>query len=249
MSLLSKNLAVGIIAGLTVGLILGYIVTPKGVDPSGFERQINELKKQIENLQGQLESKDKQISNLQSQIADYNDKISILQSQTKTKDAQISNLQSQISDLTEDLNELQKSYDSLLQKYNRLKSNYSSLLNTLNIIDAKDLHRVENFTINSGETLRYEYDVGYGIIWIIEFSLNIRHDGTRWECFIGWRQGEQGGIAGGSGITIKQKISSVSGTVSTEILDEGDALYIRTNIQPSVSYFSRTADAMLLKNP
>ncbi|RLI42360.1 hypothetical protein DRO69_10460 [Candidatus Bathyarchaeota archaeon] len=249
MSLLTKNLAVGIIAGLTIGLILGYIVTPKGVDPSEFERQINELEEQIENLQGQLESKDEQISYLQSQIADQNDKISILQSQAKTKDAQISNLQSQISDLTNDLNELQKSYDSLLHEYNSLKDSYSSLLNTLNIIDAKDLHRVENFTINSGETLRYEYDVGYGIIWIIEFSLNIHYSGTRWEWSIGWRQGEQGGLVSAGGTTIEQKISSVSGTVSTDIFDEGDALFIRTNIDTSVSYFSHAGSGRLLKNP
>jgi len=221
MSLLTKSLAIGIIAGLTIGLMLGYIVTPKGVDPSKFERQISELKEQIESLQSQLESKNSQISSLQSQV----------------------------KDLTEDLNETKKRYDSLLHEYNSLKDSYSSLLNTLNIIDAKGLHRVENFTINSGETLRYEYDVGYGIIWIVEFSLSIHHDGTRWECFIAWRQGDRGGLVGGSGITIKQKISSVNGTVSTEIFDEGDTLFIRTNIDTSVSYFSRVGSARLLKSP
>ena len=221
MSLLTKSLAIGIIAGLTIGLMLGYIVTPKGVDPSKFERQISELKEQIESLQSQLESKNSQISSLQSQV----------------------------KDLTEDLNEIKKRYDSLLHEYNSLKDSYSSLLNTLNIIDAKDLHRVENFTINSGETLRYEYDVGYGIIWIVEFSLKIRHDGTRWECFIAWRQGDRGGLVGSSGITIKQKVSSVNGTVSTDIFDEGDTLFIRTNIDTSVSCFSRAGSARLLKNP
>jgi len=221
MSLLTKSLAIGIIAGLAIGLMLGYIVTPKGVDPSKFEQQISELKEQIKSLQSQLESKNSQILNLQSQV----------------------------KDLTEDLNEIKKSYDSLLHEYDSLKDSYSSLLNTLNIIDAKDLHRVENFTINSGETLRYEYDVGYGIIWIVEFSLNIHHDGTRWVWSIAWRQGEQGGLVSSGGITIKQKISSVNGTVSTEIFDEGDTLFIKTNIDASVSYFSHAGSARLLKNP
>jgi len=249
MSLLTKSLAIGIIAGLTIGLMLGYIVTPKGVDPSKFERQISELKEQIESLQSQLESKNSQISSLQSQVKAKDAQISNLREQLESKNSQISSLQSQVKDLTEDLNETKKRYDSLLHEYNSLKDSYSSLLNTLNIIDAKGLHRVENFTINSGETLRYEYDVGYGIIWIVEFSLSIHHDGTRWECFIAWRQGDRGGLVGGSGITIKQKISSVNGTVSTEIFDEGDTLFIRTNIDTSVSYFSRVGSARLLKSP
>jgi len=63
-------LAIGVIAGLAIGLLLGYVVTPKGVDPSKFERQISELKEQIKSLQSQLKSKNGQILNLQSQVID-----------------------------------------------------------------------------------------------------------------------------------------------------------------------------------
>lgn len=227
----NRKLVSSIIISLIMGFTFGYMIM-----------LIPEFNPKIGQLKGQIKE-------LQSQILEQNNTIETLKSYLELKDKQISNLQVNVSNLSYHLNELQKNYTLLLQKYNDLNNSYSSLLNTLNIIDVKGLHRVENFTINSGETIRYEYDVGYGIIWIIELSLNIRHDGTRWECYISWRQGENGDLVSGCGITLSQVISKVSGIISTDIYDQGDSLLIKTSVNPEISYFSRTGIARLLKNP
>jgi hypothetical protein len=155
----------------------------------------------------------------------------------------------QIDDLEEQISDLQEEYDQILLNYQELNESYNLLLNTLNIIDAKNYSRTVELFLIVGETQRYEYDVGYGILWIIELSLKSDTAGTRYTCMISWRQGEQGGVVSGGGITISHAYNSINGTISTEIYDEGNSLFISSYVDTNVSEFDWDGSGRIPKNP
>jgi len=89
-----KNIAIGFIAGLVIGLIFGYAIT--GSNTSKLEQQIGQLEEQVKDLQNQLTSKDNQNLELQNQLADKETEISDLQSQISILQNQLGELQSQL---------------------------------------------------------------------------------------------------------------------------------------------------------
>lgn len=142
---------------------------------------------------------------------------------------------------------LEAKFDELESSFSKLKNDYRGLLKTVGIIDAKNYSRTEGFELLAGQNQRYEYDVGYGIIWVVDVSHTYK-GGSRFTCHIGWWQGEQGGEVSGGSDTLEQQLPGVTGTVSTYIHDEGDVLFIRTNvIIPDVPRFSREGSGRLLK--
>jgi len=217
-----------IVICLMIGALAGYFYS--GMISSS---QINELQSEVEDLQNQLDSH---------------------QSELDRKNAQISSLQSQMSELETDYTNLeqnhanlQNTFDVLLQDYNILGDSYSQLLNTLDIMDARNLSRTEEFQLGIGHSLKFDYDIGYGIIWTIDITLTY-HGGTRFICYISWREGEQGGVVSGSAITVEQTLSGINGTISTEIFDEGDAFFIYTVVLTNIQGFNRDGSARLLKS-
>jgi len=155
----------------------------------------------------------------------------------------------QIDDLEEQVSNLQEENDQITQNYQELNDSYNSLLNTLSIIDAKNLSITTELILNVGDIQRYEYDAGYGILWIIELSLKNDTSGTRYTCMISWRQGEQGGVVSGGGMMIYHAYSYINGTISTEIYDEGSSLYIISYVDTNVSEFDWNGSGRIPKNP
>lgn len=138
------------------------------------------------------------------------------------------------------VNELESSLE-------KLENDYRGLLTTMRIIDSKNYSKTEEFEIPAGQTIKYEYDVGYGIIWVVDISFT-HHGGSRFECYISWWQGEQGGLVSGGSYTLEQFFPSIIGTVSTNIYDEGDVIFIRSKVNvPDVPRFSRDGSGRLLK--
>ena len=91
------RLAVGIMAALVIGLVIGYAASlPSIVD---LERRISEVEAQVANLQDDIDDRNTVIANLQSQIAQKESQISVLQSEVQNKGTQIEDLQSQMSGL------------------------------------------------------------------------------------------------------------------------------------------------------
>jgi len=68
MSFSKKDLAVGTIIGLIVGVVAGSFVAPAGVDTTELEKGVNELEEQVKTLTIAINQKNSQISNLQSQV-------------------------------------------------------------------------------------------------------------------------------------------------------------------------------------
>jgi hypothetical protein len=183
----------------------------------------------------------------QSPIAGYKEEVDRLKTENldiREKKAQLLEeniaLQDQLKGIKESLNDLESSLE-------KLDNDYKGLLSTLSILDAKNCSRAEEFELLPGQTQRYEYDVGYGIIWVVEIS-HTYSSGSRFGWHIGWWQGEQGGEVSGGCDTIEQQLSKVTGTVSTQVYDEGDVLFIRSNINiPEVPRFCRDGSGRLLK--
>ena len=136
---------------------------------------------------------------------------------------------------------------NLEQKHDALKNDYTLFLTTHDITDVKNKSRMEAFTLFPGETVNYEYDVGYGILWCIELMYS-SSSGTRFENSISWRQGEFGGIVSSGTRTIEQQVFNITGTVSTEVYELPSTIMVRTVINVSQHpEFCRTGVAELSK--
>ena len=81
-------------AGLVIGLILGYAIT--GSNTSKLEQQIGQLEERVKDLRNQLTSKDNRILGLQNQLADKETEISDLHNQISILQDQLDELQSQL---------------------------------------------------------------------------------------------------------------------------------------------------------
>jgi len=89
-----KNITIGFMAGLVIGLILGYAIT--GSNTSKLEQQIGQLEERVKDLRNQLTSKDNRILGLQNQLADKETEISDLHNQISILQDQLDELQSQL---------------------------------------------------------------------------------------------------------------------------------------------------------
>ena len=105
MSFSTKVLAVGIIIGMLIGLVSGYVAMPR-VDIDEFEQRIDELEDRINNLQNDVDNKNTQIATLQAQISEKDSEITDLENQIDEKNAQISSLHSQIANLESEIDDL-----------------------------------------------------------------------------------------------------------------------------------------------
>jgi len=183
----------------------------------------------------------------QSPIAGYQENIDRLEAENLDIREKKSQLLEENIALQDQLEGVKESFNDLESSLEKLDNDYKGLLSTLSILDAKNYSRTEEFELLPGQTQRYEYDVGYGIIWFVEIS-HAYHSGSRFACDIGWRQGEQGGLVSGGCVTIEQQLSKVTGTVSTQIYDEGDVLFISSNVNiPEVPRFCWGGSGRLLK--
>ena len=245
-----------LIIGILFGAIAGYVGSNQIHKPqidnltaeinTSLAREIS-VQQEHDSLLEQYETLSGQYDDLLEQhfyeISEQYEELSSMRAEQEELMEEIAELRllaQAVIDLEVQLNELESSLG-------KLENDYRGLLTTLSIIDAKNYSITEGFEIPAGQIIKYEYDVGYGIIWIVDISFT-HHGGSRFECYISWRQGEQGGLVSGGSYTLEQLFPSIIGTVSTNIYDEGDVLFIRSNVNvPDVPRFSRDGSGSLLK--
>ena len=119
-SLSIKGLGLGAIAGLIIGIAVGYAVTPQ-VDVTPFEQRISDLEEQVADLQSEIDNRTLQIADLQTQISEKDSEISELQSQIETKDNQMAALQSQVSEKNSQIAALQNQISQLQSQVEELE--------------------------------------------------------------------------------------------------------------------------------
>jgi hypothetical protein len=92
-----RNLAVGLIVGLLLGVISGYAVQLQTIAEKN--NLISDLETQASNLQSQIDSKNTELSNLQADLDDSESQVSSLQSQL----SEMTSLRSQVTSLQNQL--------------------------------------------------------------------------------------------------------------------------------------------------
>jgi len=238
MVLQTEYAVAGFIIALLMGTGVGYFVGQSPI--AGYKEEIDEL--ETENLH---------LKELKSQLLEENIAFQDLMEEVNESLTQCSHNYEELQEDYVTLNEkhinLEDDFNQLESSLEILENNYRGLLTSMRIIDAKGYSRTEEFDLPAGQTLRYEYDVGFGIIWVVDISFT-HHGGSRFECYISWWQGEQGGLVSGGSDTLEQSLLSITGTVSTDVYDEGDVLFIRSKVNvPDIPRFSRDGSGRLLK--
>jgi len=238
MVLKTEHAMVGIIIALLVGTGSGYIY---GQSP------IAEYKEDIDRIEAENLGIRESYDTLHSDHVKLTSEYSNLTAEKDTLAKILSLLERKYESLQNSHSSLESSFNELESSLEKLENDYRGLLTTLSILDAKNYSRTEEFELPAGQTLRYEYDVGFGIIWVVDISFT-HHGGSRFECYISWWQGEQGGLVSGGSDTLEQSFPSITGTVSTDVYDEEDVLFIRSKVNvPDIPRFSRDGSGRLLK--
>jgi len=119
-SLSIKELGLGIVVGLIIGIAVGYVVTPK-VDITPFEQRISDLEGEVTNLQDDLENRSMQITDLQTQVSEKDSQIDRLESEIETKDDQLTALHLQITQKSSQIASLQNQMSQLESQVEELK--------------------------------------------------------------------------------------------------------------------------------
>jgi len=232
MVLKTEHAVVGIIIALLVGIGTSYIYVQ------------NLSRDQISSLEGRNDVLQNTVNGLEIELADVTESLVQSNEDRDSVESNYNELQEDYVILNGSYIDLETQFIELESSLEKLENDYRGLLSTLSIIDAKNHSKTNNFELIAGQTKRYEYDVGYGIIWIVDISF----DGSRFTCYINWRQGEQGGCVSGGCDTLEQVFPSIKGTVSTNVYDEGDVLFIRSNVNiPDIPRFCRDGSGRILK--